>query len=123
MNSVIDVLLEPSHGYPLDWLRAVEAAERARMAPFEDLWRFDLGDCEHGYDVRGLIEDGDLTWWLNTYIVPPNLRREEAVYLLGGFHDLPLEWPRRAHPFDPGRPDFTYCIPWAWSPLGVMYRW
>jgi hypothetical protein len=115
----LDVLFENAN-WPMDWLRAVEAAERARMGPFEDLWRFDLGECEHGYDVRWLMENEDLSWWLNSYVTPDNTRREDAVFLLGGFHDLHDKvYPFRATPM----PDFIYCIPWAWSPLGVLYRW
>lgn len=118
--SVLEVLLESSdHRWPLDWERAVESAEMQRLAFFEDLWRFDLGDCEHGYDVRTLIENDDLHWGLNSYVVAPNLRPEEGVYILFGFHDVH----ERRHWYYRSTPDFTFCLPWAWSPLGVLYRW
>lgn len=122
-SGVLDVLQEGFAGHWSDWESAVDVSVRRKLVRVMDLVRFDLGDCKHGYDIRTMVEDGEHSWFLNTYICPDNLRVEEGVFLLGGFHDLPLEWPARRHPFDPDRPDFTYCVTWAWSPLGVLFRW
>jgi hypothetical protein len=68
------------------------AALFEQMCPTFDALADRLGTCEHGYEIRDLIEDGVLSWSVNDYCCDPYAGDENVFWMLYGMHDEDGEW-------------------------------